>query len=202
MVKGSFVLHGYNYCKENDLPFHCLYFAHEESVEKFWITISCDLIKEIYNLDLTYYQYKGFHPGFTNEHRIAIDSVQEEVQELKKHIHVFDYVSNPTGMYKTVQKFMATIGTRTNGMEEVDDFGNKYQSFEYEFNIPDTQVLVINDHAGLATPEKNPFEVIDTVHKAMKKWSEYKVKFIAKKYKCICVDVHQQEMRHRLSRKY
>lgn len=97
-------------------------------------------------------------------------------------------------MYKAVQRFMSTIGTKTEGIVEVDDYGNKYQSFNYEYYDSDTQVMVINDHAGLVNPEKNPFEKIDTVHAAMRKWSEYKVKYIAKKYQCICVDVHQQEM--------
>lgn len=187
---------GYNYCKEHNLPFYCLYFAHEESVEKFWVTITCDLLLSKFGLTLTYYQYKGFHPGMTKEHNAAIESLQPEIDELKKHIFVFDYVSKPTGMYKTIQKFMATIGTRTDGITDEDDYGNKYQSFDYEFHNPDTQVMVINDHAGLINPEKNPFEKIDTVHAAMRKWSEYKVKFIAKKYKCICIDVHQQEMRN------
>ena len=116
----------------------------------------------------------------TDEHRAAIESIQEEINELKKHIFVFDYISNPTGIYKTIQKFMGTIGKRTDGIMDEDDFGNKYQSFEYEYNDPDTQVMVINDHAGLMNPEKNPFEKINTVHDAMRKWSEYKVKFVAK----------------------
>lgn len=193
-VKYSFVLHGYNYCKQNDMPFYCLYFAHEESVEKFWITIQCDLLQERYGLNLTYYQYKGFHEGKTQEHEDKLKLLEPEIEEMKKRIFVYDHVSNPTGMYRTVQKFMETIGKKINGISEEDDNGNKYQSFNYIYDNPDTQVMVINDHFGLVTPERNPFEKIDNTHAAMKKWSELCVKFVAKKYQCIVVQIHQQDV--------
>lgn len=193
-AKASFVLHGYNYCKENNLPFYCIYFALEESVEKFWVTITASLLKDRYNLELTYYQYKGFHAGFTDKHKQAIELLQPEIDEMKKQIHVYDYVSNPTGMYKTVQKFMETIGKKIMGIEQQDEHGNKFQSFEYQFSNPDTQCMVITDHLGLLTPEKNPYEQVNTVHLAMKKWSEYCVRYIAKKYKCIVVQIHQQDV--------
>ena len=193
-TKWSFVVWSYKYCKLNNLPFHCIYFAMEESVEKFWISIACDLIKEQFGLDLTYYQYKGYHPGYTDEHKQALDAIQPEIDEMKKCIYVVDHIFNPSGMDKYVKSFMLTLGIRTDGIIESDDNGNKYRSFNYEYHNPDTQVLVVTDHVGCITPEKNPYSDASTKHAAMGKWSEYCYKFIAKKFQCIVVNVHQQEM--------
>ena len=192
--KYAFVLWFYEYCKQNNLPFHCIYFAMEESVEKFWISISCDLIQKYYKLDLTYYQFKGFHPGFTDEHKKALELIQPEIEDMKKCIHVIDHIFNPTGMYKKVKEFMLTLGSKTEGVQETDDLGNKYQSFNFEYFDPDTQVLICTDHIGCINPEKSSFGDVSTKHQAIGKWSEYCYKFIAKKYQCIVLNVHQQEM--------
>jgi len=192
--KYAFLFHGYRYCKENNIPFYCLYFCLEESIEKFWITIQCDLIAEKHGLTLTYYQYKGYHEGFTEEHRKALEDVQSELDEMKKCIIPLDHVFNPTGIYQTVKKFMEKYGTRKDGVEDCDAFGNKWNSFEYTYHNPDTQVMVIVDHMKLLIPEKNQFSVVTTVHDAMSKLAEYAVKFICKKYQIIFLAVHQQEM--------
>jgi len=192
--KYAFLFHGYRYCKEHNMPFYALYFCLEESIEKFWVTIQCDLIAEKFGLTLTYYQYKGYHEGFTEEHQKALIAVQPEIDEMKKVIIPIDYVSNPTGIYQTIKKFMEKLGKRTDGVLDQDEFGNKWQSFEFQYDNPDTQVMVIVDHMKLLTPEKNQFSVVTTVHDAMSKLAEYVVKFICKKYQIIFVAVHQQEM--------
>lgn len=191
--KYAFLFHGYNYCRANNLPFYCLYFCLEESIEKFWVTIQCDLISEKFGLELTYYQYKGYHEGFTKEHQEALDAVADEIAEMKKVIFPIDHVFNPTGIYKTVMKFMDTIGTRKDGVVDSDEFGNKWSSFDYTYDNPDTQVMVIVDHMKLVTPEKNPFAQINTTFDAINKLAEYVVKFICKKYQVIFLAVHQQE---------
>lgn len=193
-TKWSFVVWSYKYCKANNMPFHCIYFAMEESVEKFWISVQCDLIKEQFGLSLTYYQYKKLHPGFTDEHQNALDAVQPEIEDMKKHIHVIDHIFNPTGMYKYVRDYVNKLGRRIEGVVEMDDLGNKYQSFTFEYFNSDTQVLVVTDHIGCINPEKSAFGDVSTKHQAIGKWSEYCYKFIAKKYDCIVVNVHQQEM--------
>lgn len=191
-VKYAFLLHSYNFCKANNIPFFCIWFALEESAENFWISIAQDLLQERYGLELTYYQYVGMHSGFTDEHRRALEELQPELELMKKSILVYDHVSNPTGMYNTIKRFMASIGTRTDGILEEDEFGNKYISFDYVYNNPETQVMVVTDHMSLINPEKSAFGNVSTTHAAMAKFSEYCVKFIAKKYQCIVVSIHQQ----------
>jgi len=193
-AKFLFVDHAYKYCKEQSIPLNILYFALEESVEKFWVTMTCDLLYEKFKTTITYYQYKGYHPGLTPEILDQIESVQDTIEDMKKYITVIDYVSNPTGCYKTVRSLMDKLGTKEDGIVEVDEFGNKYNSFNYTYNNPDTHVIVMIDHISLMSPEKNQFSDCSTVHAAMSKWSEYVVRYICKKYQCIVCNVHQQAM--------
>ena len=192
-VKYAFLLHSYNYCKTNNIPFYCIWFALEEDEDTFWISLLCDLMYDKYGLTLTYYQYKGFHEGRTEEHNNAIKGLTPLIEEMKLYIKVVDYVSNPTGFYNTIKKFMETLGTRVDGVMDSDEFGNKWSSFNFTYDNPDTQVMVVWDHITLATPEKSPFNDVTDKHKAITKLSEYIIKFIAKKYQTIPVIIHQQE---------
>lgn len=193
-TKFLFVNHAYKYCKENNIPLKILYFALEESVDKFWISLKCDMLFEKYGETVTFYQYKGYHPGMTNEIKKHIDSFDEEIKEMKKQITVVDFVSNPTGMFKTVTEIMNTVGKKVKEIEDSDELGNKWKSFEFVYDNPDTHVIVVADHASLITGERNILTDCSTTHLAMSKWSEYVVRLICKKYQCIVCNVHQQKM--------
>ena len=193
-AKFLYVNHAYKYCKENKIPLHIIYFALEESKEKFWITLMCDLLMEKYGETITYYQYTGYHPGLTPEIEKHIKDLQPIIDDMKKHITVFDNIFNPTGMKIAVEKVMNNFGEKIEGVIEVDDWGNKNESFDFKYYNDDTHVLVVTDHISLISPEKNRFDDCSTVHLAINKWSEYVVKFICKKYKCCVCDIHQQEM--------
>jgi len=192
-VKYAFLFHSYTFCKKNNLPFYCIWFALEEDEETFWTSILCDLLYIRYGLTLTYYQFMGYHEGRTEEHDKAILELQPELDEMKKVVTVVDYVSNPTGIYKTFRKFMESLGTRKDDIDDIDDFGNKYNSFTFTYHNPNTQVLFVIDHMTLLTPEKSQFGDAGDKHKAITKMSEYLIKFIAKRYLSIPVIIHQQE---------
>ena len=192
--KFLFVSFAYNYCKSNNIPLHIIYFALEESKEKFWISMMCDLLHERFNETITYYQYMGFHPGMTDKIKNHIKDLEPLIEDMKKHISVFDNIFNPTGMKIAVEKIMAGYGERKEGIIEIDEFGNKNETYEYTYYNEDTNVIVVTDLVNLIAPENNKFGDCSTVHLAMSKWSEYCVKFICKKYKCIVCDIQQQEM--------
>lgn len=193
-AKFLFVNHAYNYCKANDIPLKILYFALEESVDKFWVTIKCDLLFERYGEVVTYYQVEGFHEGLTSEIQQHLDEIEPEIQEMKKCIEVVDFIYNPTGLLKKVKEVMLNYGKIVNEKEDKDELGNKYKSFDYKYDNPDTHVIVVVDHVGNLSPEKNPFSDVSSLHLAISKWSEYVIKYITKKYKCIVCNVHQQAM--------
>jgi hypothetical protein len=184
----------YKYCTANRIPFKVIYFALEESTEFFWTTILLDKLKESCGVSLTYYQYRGFHEGMTPEIQLEVDKILPEIEDMKKYIIVVDDVGNPTGLLKTVEKVLAEYGTLINGETIIDEQGNEIIPKTFKYHDPDFQLVVVADHIGLLESEKNKFALVNTLHLAISKWSEYVVKLICKRYDGIGVSVHQQEM--------
>lgn len=184
----------YKYCKENLIPFRVIYFALEESFDFFWTTILLDKLKEKTGISLTYYQYKGFHEGMTEAIQAEIDLLQPLIEDMKKYILVYDDVSNPTGLLKTIENVLKDHGQLIKGESFTDDEGNVITHKSFKYNDPDFHLVVVADHIGLLSPEKNNFALVNTLHLAISKWSEYVIKLICKRYNAIVVSVHQQEM--------
>lgn len=184
----------YKYCTANAIPFKVIYFAMEESYEFFWTTITLDRLKEKYGVNLTYYQYKGFHEGLTPEIQSQIDEILPEIEDMKKYIKVYDDISNPTGLLRTIEHELKSHGELIKGESFTDDEGNEVTHKTFKYHDPDFHLVVVGDHIGLLSPEKNKYAKVDSLHLAISKWSEYVVKLITKRYNCIVVSVHQQEM--------
>lgn len=190
----SFAEWTYKYCKAMNIPFKVIYFALEESTDFFWTTMILDRLKEKSGIGLTYYQYKGYHEGMTPEIQLEIDKVLPEIEDMKKYIKVYDDVSNPTGLLRTVQEELKENGTLIEGESFTDSEGNKITSKTFKYHDPDFHCVVVADHIGLTSTENNNIGVVNTLHLAISKWSEYVVKLVTKRYNCIVVSVHQQEM--------
>ena len=188
------VIFAYFYCKLHNIPLDVIWFAREESYDKFWTTILSDLLFDRYQVAVTYYQIKGFHEGITPEIQAMIDELMPEIEEMKKHIHVIDNVGNPTGMLREAEKVLLTIGRIIDGEEFIDKQGNKVSKKSFVYNDPDHHVIVVNDHIGLTDTENNKIEPVNTLFLAISKWSKYALEELIKKYNCIVIDVHQQEM--------
>jgi len=192
-AKFLFVNHAYSYCKKNGIPLKIIYFALEESAEKFWTTIKCDLLYEKYGETVTYLQIRGFHEGITDSIRLHLKEFDAVIEEMKKDIKVIDDVYNPTGCLMEVKKLMNTLGV----MKETfltDDAGNKFKSFDFEYFDNNTNVIIVHDHLGISVPEKNDYSDVSTVHASMGKFSEYAVKYFCKKFNAIVAVVQQQQM--------
>lgn len=184
----------YKYCTENKIPFIVIYFALEESCDFFWTTMILDRLKDLHDISLTYYQYKGYHEGMTDEIQSKIDAILPEIEEMKKYIKVFDDISNPTGLLRTIEEELRPYGTLVKGEEIIDEQGNKIVPKSFKYHDPDFHCVIVADHVGLLSPENNQFALVNTLHLAISKWSEYVVKLVVKRYNCIAVSVHQQEM--------
>ena len=184
----------YKYCKKYKIPFKVIYFALEESIDFFWTTMILDRLKERYDIDLTFYQYRGFHEGMTPEIQAKVDSILPEIEDMKKYIIVIDDVNNPTGLLRTVEKELSKHGTLVKGEVFIDEQGNEQCHKTFKYHDPDFHLVVVSDHIGLLSPEKNKFALVNTLHLAISKWSEYAVQLICKRYNGIAVSVHQQEM--------
>lgn len=130
----------------------------------------------------------------TEEDWIVIQSLYPEIEDMKKYIKVYDSVSNPTGLLRTVQEELEEVGTTVSGVISKDEFGNEITKKEFIYNDPDFHLVVIADHIGLLSTEENKHAPVTNLHQAISKWSEYVVKLICKRYNAICVSVHQQAM--------
>lgn len=184
----------YKYCKENNIPFVVIYFALEESVEFFWTTIMLDKLKERTGIGLTYYQFKGFHEGMTSAIQLEVDKILPEIEDMKKYIRVYDDISNPTGLLRTIEDELRPHGTLIKSEPIIDEQGNEIVHKVFRYHDPNFHTVIIADHIGLLSPESNKFAVVNTLHLAISKWSEYVVKLVCKRYNCIVASVHQQQM--------
>ena len=194
-TKYAFVEHSYKYCKKRNIPLKIVYFALEESKIKFWNTIRLDILKSKYGIEITYYQFLGYHEGMTAEiNKIVREEIDPIVVDMEKYIEVIDYVSNPTGIYRTSKNILMNLGTVTTGEESKDEHGNKESAYTYSYNHPDQQFMIVVDHIGLINGEKDPSGTYLTKHAALAKWSEYVVRHLCPKYQAMVVNVHQQEM--------
>lgn len=190
----AYAIHSYRYCKANNIPLDIIWFAREESYDKFWTTILADLLFDKYQVTITYYQLKGFHEGITPEIKLMIEELMPEIEDMKKVLHVIDNVGNPTGLLYESEKVLKRIGTFVESGHFTDNQGNVIIKKSYQYNNPDHHVIVVADHIGLLDTENNKIEKVDTLHLAISKWSKYVLEELVKKYKCIVVSVHQQEM--------
>ena len=193
-VKFAFAIHSYRYCRDNNIPLDIMWFAREESYDKFWTTILAELLHDSYGISVTYYQIKGYHEGITPEIQVMIDEKMIEINEMKKVIHVIDNVANPTGLLRETEELMKRIGTLVETGFFVDNQGNVVKKHSFRYNNPDHHVIVVADHVGLLATEKNKLGPVNTLFLAISKWSEYVLEELVKKYSCIVVSIHQQEM--------
>ena len=184
----------YKYCKENNIPFIVIYFALEESVDFFWSTIILGKLNERTGKNFTYYQYKGFHEGMEAEDYLEIDKFMPEIEDMKKYIKVYDDVSNPTGLLRTIEDELKPYGKLVKSEPIMDEQGNAIVHKTFVYDNPDFHAVVVADHLGLLSPEANKFALVNNLHLAISKWSEYVVKLVCKRYNCIVANVHQQEM--------
>jgi len=184
----------YKYCKANNIPFIVIYFALEESVDFFWSTIILGKLNERTGKKFTYYQYKGFHEGMEAEDYAEVEKIMPEIYDMQKYIKVYDDVSNPTGLLRTIEEELKPFGELVKSEPITDEQGNVIVHKTFKYHNPDFHAVVIGDHLGLLSPEANKFALVNTLHLAISKWSEYVVKLVCKRYNCIVVNVHQQEM--------
>ncbi len=194
-AKWAFVLWSYKYCRANGIPFKCIYFALEESKEKFWSTVTSELLYERYGIALSYYQLEGYYGILSDDLLEKIKSVQPEVEEMKKAIIVDDDTANPTGILKRVKSVIAGLGNFYIAEEYDTETNITIKVEKIKYNNPDQHVMVVIDNYNLLTPEPgNKLEPIPDLFGAISKMSEYFVRKICKHYQCIGVAVQQQTM--------
>ncbi len=183
----------YDFIKKNpNVKAKIFYFALEESKEMFWLSMMSTILYTNYNIYLSPQRLLSLG-DFTLDRKLLeiINSIKEDIEDMEKYIEVIDNVFNPYGIYKNVRDYFdnAEIGhfskIKTNDGEYNGDF---------IYNDPDLYVFCITDHISLLTPDTNgKFAPQRTLHEAMGYFSqEYCLKQMAKRLKCVVINIQQQ----------
>lgn len=182
----------YNFLKLNpDYKVKLWYFALEESIEDFWLSFVSTMLYEKFEIELSPAQLKSLGEYLiTDEQLEKVKQCQEFVDELCKFVEVYDSISNPTGIYKTVRSYFENpeIGeyeyTEINNGKDKIITGYKHKE--------DVHYFVITDHAGLLQPESINGEKLDLWGTIGHFSKEYMLKGFCKRFGITSILVQQQ----------
>lgn len=196
VTKFLFVSQAYKFIKahpEAGLRIKILYYALEESIIEFMLTLICARLKEVYGITVQplWLTSMGNH-HLDDETLNKVSECREYFEELESYIEVIDYISNPFGIYKHARAFARANGRfYFKGKEVFPSDGNDVMFDTYLANDPKLIMIGVTDHISLLQTEATLDT--NTTWGAMDKFSkEYCRKSLTKHYKFAWVNVHQQ----------
>lgn len=196
LSKHLFVAQPYKFIKEHPetgLRIKILYFALEESIQEYMLTLTCARLKEVYGIVVQpmYLISMGQH-HLDQEVLSKVEECAEYFRELRNSIEVVDYISNPFGIFKYARAYARANGRfYFRGTEVFPSDNNDVMFDTYVANDPKLIVIGIVDHISLLQSE-NTLDT-NTTWGAMSKFSsEYCRKMLTKHYKFAWVNIHQQ----------
>lgn len=177
-----------------DVKINILLFSLEESKEKIYLSRA---IKEVY----TKYKHKidyrkilsvGEGNVLSDTELQYVENVWPDVEQYFSHIHIYDTVKNPTGIYKECKKFLEANGTIVTKRGYRPDLEMEGDVFDYyKPNHPNTYTIIVVDNYNILQTEKpNALTLRDAMQKMS---SEYALE-LRDKYGCSIVAVHQQAL--------
>ena len=176
-----------------DVKIDILLFSLEESKEKIYLTRA---IKEVYirhKVKINYRKIRsvGENNVLSNKELELIENVWPHVEEYFSHIHIYDTVKNPTGIYKECIKFLKENGTVVTKKGYRPDLEAEGDVFDYyQPNHPNTYTVIVVDNYNILQSERNANTLKDAMQKLS---SEYMIE-LRDKYKCSIIAVHQQAL--------
>lgn len=184
-------LHWVTHHKSYD--FRVLWFALEESEEEFWLSMVCltIFIQTGGKIELTpsILLKQGTRELTKTELEYIHNAEKSEfLKTLYQKVTVFDYIFNPTGIKKEVDKYFTnpTIG------ELVKDAEGRI--IGYNKKSDNLFVFIVTDHVSLLHAEKSALGDIMTERQALKFFSEtYCLNAFCKRYKAIVINSQQQD---------
>lgn len=184
----------YNFIKANPrIKAKIFYFALEESKKNFWYSIMSSLLAERYNIKISP-QMLASLGNYTLDREILgyIEKVQHDINDMEKYIDVIDNVFNPYGIYRHVHSYFEN--PNIGHFEKIKFTTGEVVNGDFIYNDEDQYVFVITDHISLLVPEQNNTIMPQrTLHEAMDYFSkEYCLKQMAKRLKCVVINVQQQ----------
>lgn len=194
LTKFLFVSQPYKFIKANPqtgLKLKIFWYAMEESILEFMLTLICARLKEEYGLvvqplEMTSMGEYHLRPEILDK----IAECREYFEELEKSIEVIDYISNPFGIYKHARAYARANGKHYYKGNQVDPEGSIFDL--YVANDPKEIRIGVTDHLSLLQTEATTDT--NTLQGAMSKFSsEYCRKMLTKHLRYAWVNIHQQE---------
>lgn len=180
--------------KHIDVEINILLFSLEESKEKIYLSRA---IKEVYTKFKHKIDYRrilsvGENNVLSNKELGYIEDVWPSVEEYFSHIHIFDSVKNPTGIYKECKKFLESRGTIITKKGYRPDLETEGDVFDYyQPKHPNTyNIIVVDNYNILQTEKPNALTLRDAMQKMS---SDYSLE-LRDKFGCSIVAIHQQAL--------
>ena len=211
-TKHNFVYEPIKWIKEHKdagLKVKILYFALEESKKEFMYTMISNRLFHEHKISMSVLELQSMFEKSIDEQTVKkIEECEDYFKDFEQYLTIYDTISNPTGIYKTVRRYSIENGTHffynfkedkekkncvgTKTIEEYNLYSSeKMKDWAYSHYVPfdpDEYVIVVVDHFSLLQPELG-----ESLHQTMSKMSaEYGRKMITKHFGYIFVNVQQQ----------
>jgi replicative DNA helicase len=189
--KYMFIFHPFLWCRENKqsgITVKILAFLLEETRQEFLAIAYSFFLKHFYNITISPTDISSMRENplsdFVYNKMLELDNIMDEFLDV---VIIEDNISNPTGIYKSVQNYAELNGQVY--LKEIKIDGNKTQVFDYYIpNKPKEYVLTYTDHISLLQPEKGL-----TLHQTISLFSaEYCRKKLSKRYNITNIRIQQQ----------
>lgn len=187
LTKFLAVISVYKFIKEHpEIDYKIMYFALEESIDEFWLSMLSSLLYELYDISLSLAELKSLgNYTLTDEVLKKVVECKEFIDDMTTRIEVVDHIYNGYGIYKHVHDWHLA-----NGSEEFDNSTSEKVSKKYVPNNPNLWFFIIVDHLSLLTPEKG-----ESLYEAIGRFSKhYCLKHFVKKLNAVTIAVQQQDM--------
>lgn len=181
------VISVYKFIKEHpEIDYKIMYFALEESIDEFWLSMLSSLLYEFYDISLSLAELKSLGNFTLSNYTLEkIKECKEYIDDMSSKIEVVDHIYNGYGIYKHVHDWHLL-----NGKEDFDTSTSEKVSKKYTPNNPNLWFFIIVDHLSLLTGEKG-----ESLYEAIGRFSKhYCLKHFVKKLNCVTIAVQQQDM--------
>lgn len=174
--------------KDDNIDLRIIYFALEESRERFVLSMYSYFLYKYYGLDKTVNQLLSIgKEELTISEMDLITEITPFIEDILKYIDIVTEVRNPTGIYYRVKSFLDKTGKTSHKMREIDGKEVKVRD-KYTPDHENRYTIIVVDHMSLLSTEKD----CPTLHSSMSRMSSTYFLDLRDFYKCTCVGVVQQ----------
>lgn len=181
----------WKFCKENNIPFHCMWFALEESKESFLMSILLIRLQQEHSVGcdlLTLMSVCGKTPS--NSLMRLIEKEDEFINDFLESFDIIDVGTNPKQAFNKICNRMCKQGKfYLDGKEVVPD--KKWLCTDWDvfkWDNPEAYQFVVADHVSLWSDEKDQWDTID-------EWSKkFVLEIGCKRFSINHIDIHQQAL--------